>query len=186
MCVVGKGRLSQFCSGRTGKTFALLSALFLCSVSGKRECSNLHRFACWLMLCLWKRCAWCEVNSCASQYHCIPLFLVSSLFVLISLFLNWWGQRSFVGRRWRWCHCLQICASQKNDNLTSGRGEWGHTPLSGNQPLSSGYAPRRGVVLWPRTFSFFPWMNAPLSALEWPLQTFCLFSAFIHVILFVR
>lgn len=99
--VCRNGRLSQFCSGRTGKTFfsPLYSLCCCCSVSGKRGCSNLHCFACWLMLCLWER-AQCEVNSCASQYHCIPLFSVSSLSVCYSALVR---TKLLC---WRWCHCL--------------------------------------------------------------------------------
>lgn len=83
LCACGIGRLSQFCSGQTGKSFPLCS--LRCLVSGKPRCSNLHCFACWLMLCLWKRSAWCEVNSCALQYHCIPFFFLFPLFQCVIL-----------------------------------------------------------------------------------------------------
>lgn len=76
----------------------LYSLCCCCLVSGKRGCSNLHCFACWLM-CLWER-AQCEVNSCASQYHCIPLFSASSLSVCYSALVR---TKLLC---WRWCHCL--------------------------------------------------------------------------------
>lgn len=102
VCVCANGRLSQFCSGRTGKTYTLCS--LCCLVSGKRGCSNLHCFACWLMLCLWERCAWCEVNSCALQYHCIPLFSVSSLSVCYSFTGKGKARTKQLCRMW--CHYL--------------------------------------------------------------------------------
>lgn len=100
VCGGGKGRLSQLCSGRTGKTFSPLYALCLCSVSGKRVCSNLHRF-CMLthVVSLGTPClVWSEQLCLTVSSHTSA----SSLLVLFSFFLfffNWWGQRSFVGRR---------------------------------------------------------------------------------------
>lgn len=80
--------------------FALCAAWFL----GSGGCSNLHCFACWLMLCLWERCAWCEVNSCALQYHCIPLFSVSSLSVCYSFTGKGKARTKQLCRMW--CHYL--------------------------------------------------------------------------------
>lgn len=79
------------------KDFFLL--LFVCClVSWKRGCSNLHRFACWLMLRLWEGCAWCEVNSCAFTVS-LHTFLFP-LFQRVFPLLYYWaevGQSSLAG-----------------------------------------------------------------------------------------
>lgn len=103
-CVCGTGRLWQFCSGRTGRTFSLHSLFDL--FSGKRGCSNLHCFACWLMLCLWERWAWCEVNSCALQYHSIPFFFLFLFPLFHCVILYCLGVKLGGGSSSVWCDVI--------------------------------------------------------------------------------
>lgn len=119
------------------KDFPPLDSL-CCSVSGKRGCSNLHCFACWLMLCLWERCACCEVNSCALQYHCIIPYFLFPLFLLLKLRLE---QSSFVGCDVSTCiQCRRV--SGVIIEVSEGAwtafiyqtGKWGSNLSSGNHP----------------------------------------------------
>lgn len=59
------------------RLFPLFALCFSAQFLGSGCVLTCIAFACWLMLCLWERRAWCEVNSCASQYHRIPLLPLS-------------------------------------------------------------------------------------------------------------
>lgn len=143
-CVCGIGRLSQFWSGQTGKTFSLYS--LCCLVPGKRGCSNLHCFACWLM-CLWERCAWCEVNSCALQYHYIPFFsFLFPPFQCVILCCKGKARTKQLCRMWcHYLHCDKLSIQSRSVSsvinlkgtwtvLIYKTGKWGSNLLSGNHP----------------------------------------------------